>query len=40
MRRVTASPRANWRDEVEELGFTYHTIDGDLDWYEPGWYEF
>jgi glutathionylspermidine synthase len=40
MRRVTASPRANWRDEVEELGFTYHTIDGDLYWDEAGWYEF
>lgn len=40
MRRVTAPPRANWRYEVEELGFTYHTIDGDLYWDEAGWYEF
>ena len=40
MRRVTASPRANWRREVEELGFTYHTIDGELYWDEAGWYEF
>jgi glutathionylspermidine synthase len=40
MHRVTASPRANWRHEVEELGFTYHTIEGDLYWDEAGWYEF
>ena len=40
MRRVSAQPRANWRREVEDLGFTYHTIDGDLYWDEGGWYEF
>lgn len=40
MRRVTARPRLNWRREVEELGFTYHTIDGDVYWDEAGWYEF
>lgn len=40
MRRVEASSRANWRREVEELGFTYHTIDGELYWDEAGWYEF
>lgn len=40
MRRVTAGPRANWRRDVEELGFTYHTIDGDPYWDEAGWYEF
>lgn len=40
MRRVTAPPRANWRREVEELGFTYHTINDELYWDEAGWYEF
>lgn len=40
MRRVTAPPRVNWRRDVEELGFTYHTIDGDVYWDEAGWYEF
>jgi len=40
MRRVSASPRRNWRQEVEELGFSYHTIDGELYWDEAGWYEF
>lgn len=40
MRRITAPPRVNWRRDVEELGFTYHTIDGDVYWDEAGWYEF
>lgn len=40
MRRVTAPPRAHWRHEAEKIGFTYHTIDGDLYWDEGGWYEF
>ena len=40
MRRVIAPPRVNWRHDVEELGFTYHTIDGDVYWDEAGWYEF
>lgn len=40
MRRVTAPPRENWRRDVEALGFTYHTIDGDVYWDEAGWYEF
>lgn len=40
MRRVAGTPRLNWRRRVEELGFTYHTIDGDLYWDESAWYEF
>ncbi len=40
MRRVIAPPRLNWRRDVEELGFTFHTIDGDVYWDEGGWYEF
>lgn len=40
MRRILAEPRSNWRQDVEELGFTYHTIDGELYWDEAGWYEF
>lgn len=40
MRRVSSFPRLNWREDVEQLGFTYHTIDGDLYWDEAGWYEF
>lgn len=40
MQRRTGPPRPNWRSRVEELGFTYHTIDGDLYWDESAWYEF
>lgn len=40
MRRVISPPRFNWRQDVEQLGFTYHTIDGDIYWDEAGWYEF
>ena len=40
MRRVNAMPRPNWRRDVEEIGLTYHTIDGDIYWDEAGWYEF
>ncbi|MFM7927083.1 MAG: glutathionylspermidine synthase family protein, partial [Pirellula sp.] len=40
MKRVSGSPRTNWRSEVEKIGFSYHTIDGDLYWDESGWFEF
>ena len=40
MRRITAEPRPNWRRDVEELGFTFHTIDNEPYWDEAGWYEF
>ena len=40
MRRIHAEPRPQWRQDVEELGFTYHTIDGEPYWDEAGWYEF
>jgi glutathionylspermidine synthase len=40
MRRVTGFPRSNWRSDVEALGFTYHTIDGEPYWDESAWYEF
>lgn len=40
MRRVYAAARPDWRQAVEEVGLTYHTIDGDIYWDEAGWYEF
>ena len=40
MRRVSSFPRPTWREEVEKIGFTYHTIDGDLYWDESAYYEF
>jgi glutathionylspermidine synthase len=40
MKRVAGTPRANWRAEAEKIGFSYHTIDGDVYWDESGWFEF
>ena len=40
MQRIVAPPRVSWKSDVESLGFTYHTIDGDLYWDEAGWFEF
>jgi glutathionylspermidine synthase len=40
MQRITGAPRPNWRSEVEQIGFSYHTIDDELYWDESGWFEF
>jgi glutathionylspermidine synthase len=40
MQRIFGSPRPNWQHEVEQIGFTYHTIDDQLYWDESGWFEF
>lgn len=40
MKRIFGSPRPNWQHEVEQIGFTYHTIDDELYWDESGWFEF
>ena len=40
MRREVASPRADWRDKVEALGFDFHTIDGEPYWREDVCYAF
>lgn len=41
MKRCTiAVPRKNWKSEMESVGFTYHTIDGDRYWTEDAYYEF
>jgi len=32
MQRVHGDRRPDWQAQVEALGFTYHTIDGDLYW--------
>ncbi len=39
MRRVSATPRPNWRERCEKVGFDYHTIDGTY-WDESACYEF
>lgn len=41
MKRMSiAVPRRNWRSEMEKVGFTYHTIDGEKYWTEDAYYQF
>jgi glutathionylspermidine synthase len=40
MRRLRPSPRPNWREAVERLGFSFHTIDGETYWDESVAYSF
>lgn len=40
MRREVSVPRADWRDRLESLGFTFHTIDGQPYWREDVRYVF
>lgn len=39
-RKSIAVPRKNWKAEMESVGFTYHTIDGEQYWVEDSYYEF
>lgn len=39
-RHSIAVPRKNWKSEMESVGFTYHTIDGEKYWTEDAYYEF
>jgi glutathionylspermidine synthase len=40
MKRLQIQARENWRNKVERLGFTYHTLDGVTYWDESVYYEF
>jgi len=40
MERLTLTPRQGWEELVEELGMTYHTIDGETYWDESACYRF
>ena len=40
MQRHQIPMRENWRAKVEQLGFTYHTLDGATYWDESAYYEF
>jgi len=40
MNRHQIIARENWRTKVEQLGFTYHTLDGVTYWDESAYYEF
>ncbi len=40
MKRVTAVPRASWKQTAESLGFRFHTVDGEAYWDESAYYQF
>ncbi len=40
MQRVACRERPNWRDVADELGFLFHTEDGDTYWDERAHYRF
>ena len=40
MRRVTVPPRPDWIEQVERLGFAFHTIDGETYWDESAAFAF
>ncbi len=40
MRRVAIAPRPDWTEQVERLGFAFHTIDGETYWDETAAYAF
>src|SRR5258708_20680577 len=39
MRRREISARPDWQSRVEEIGLTYHTLDGQTYWDESAYYE-
>lgn len=40
MKRISVPERANWRAYAEEVGFHFHTFDGEPYWDESAYYEF
>ncbi len=40
MKRHVIQARENWRAKVEQIGFSYHTLDGVTYWDESVYYEF
>ena len=40
MQRHSVAPRANFEDRASELGFQFHTIDGEPYWDESAYYSF
>ena len=40
MRRCTHNPRPDWQAKVEDVGLTFHTIEGEVYWDESVRYEF
>ncbi|MEC5157546.1 glutathionylspermidine synthase family protein [Chryseobacterium sp. MP_3.2] len=39
MKRILTSPRKNWQEKLEKIGFGYHSVD-DVYWDESAYYEF
>jgi glutathionylspermidine synthase len=39
MIRQTHAPRSDWQQQVEQLGFDFHTLDGEIYWDESASYE-
>lgn len=37
MRRITINPRNGWKEKVEDLGFTFHSLDNKY-WFEEAYY--
>src|SRR5690606_7936705 len=40
MKRISVAERANWRAFAEEVGFNFHTFDGEPYWDETAYYQF
>lgn len=40
MKRIPITPRDDWREQAELLGFAFHTIDGAAYWDERAYYSF
>ncbi|MBX9925131.1 MAG: glutathionylspermidine synthase family protein, partial [Hyphomicrobiaceae bacterium] len=40
MQRITIAERSNWRERAGELGFTFHSPNGDTYWDESAYYAF
>ena len=40
MQRIVSEERPDWRDRAEEIGFDFHTIDGERYWDERAYYAF
>lgn len=40
MKRMTTTERPHWKESAENLGFKFHTIDGEPYWDESAYYQF
>jgi glutathionylspermidine synthase len=40
MRRIASDERPDWRARAEEIGFNFHTMNGERYWDERAYYVF